>query len=216
MTRAELRATAVGVHLAHRTGGLHAALARIGVADWPQDAADDGAWTRERVLAEIRRRDRDSASLHISELSIGLRAAAIADFGTWRNAIVEARTGHPAVRRDGAVMSPESVLAEIRASARAGRVGIGPDGLVTAQLAEHARCHFGSLPAAIRAAGLEPAHVLPRRVRGDDDIIAELQKLARTSPAMTVTELHRTPIGQLAGSRYGSLAAALEAAELQK
>jgi hypothetical protein len=55
---------------------------------------------------------------------------------------------------------------------------------------------------------------LIRAPRAKDEIIDELRELARTKPRATPTEINRTSVVRAAKKRFGTLAAACEAAEI--
>ena len=103
------------------------------------------------------------------------------------------------------------VIAALRAVARSGLRGIGPGGGISGALAQQARELFGSLRAAVVAAGLDPARVLYRVHRTDRELAAELRQAARDSPEMTLSQLHRSSLGGAAIKRFGTLPAALAA-----
>ena len=103
------------------------------------------------------------------------------------------------------------VIAALRTAARSGGRGVGPHGVVRRALAYQAHALFGSLRAAIVAAGLDPARVLHREHRTDRELAAELRQAARDRPEMTLSQLHRSSLGWAAAKRFGTLPAALDA-----
>jgi hypothetical protein len=86
----------------------------------------------------------------------------------------------------------------------------GPDGFVTTAVVHAARRTFGSLHAAIIAAGLDPELVLRHVDRSELEIRSMLHKLATENPDMTVSELHDHKIGSLLANRFGTMRVGLE------
>jgi hypothetical protein len=172
-------------------------------------------WDRARVLREIRSRHQARRPLAASKVPNSLYLAASKHYGGWKQALDEAGLDHDAIRLTRAPWSRDEVLAAIRATARSGRTGIGPDGYVSPRVVEPARRWFGSVRAAIVAAGGDPTRVRRPVRRTDAQIAAALRKLARDKPAMKLTELRKSTLGLTAASRYGTLAAALKLARIK-
>jgi len=113
--------------------------------------------------------------------------------------------------------SREDIIALLREGAQSGRTGVGPNGFISSNLAGYVRKKFGSLPAAIEAAGLDPAQLL-RAVHGrystDECIAAELRRLAQEHPEMTLSVINTkaSDVARAARKRYGSVPAAISAA----
>lgn len=166
-------------------------------------------WDKERILEEIRALHRRGVRLSWSRAPVALRLATRLYFGGWRLAIESA--GLKPVRL---VRSNEEIMALLRKGARSGRIGVGPNGFVDWPIYDLARRRFGSFPAALKAAGLDPAKLLwavPVHYRTDESVAAELRRLARERPDMTLGELHQTNVAGPVKRRYGSLLAAVEA-----
>jgi hypothetical protein len=181
-------------------------------------------WDKERVLGEIRERHRRGDALAHTRAPSQLVNAGITHFGTWRIAVESAGLDYESVRLRA--KTPEEVIALIQDGARTGRRGVGPEGFITVQVAAVARSHFGTLRAAIVAAGLvvkdllrvrtEHDEITPKRKRGrpprsDDSVAAELQRLAHDQPNMSLTEFGKNGAGKLLIKRYGTLRAGLAA-----
>jgi hypothetical protein len=170
-------------------------------------------WDSQRILSEIAERHRQRESLANSRVPVPLREAAVLHFGSWRAAIERAGLDYSTIRlsRD---RSPERVLELIRAGAKTGRQGVGPQGAITFAVAEQARHEFGSVSAAIEAAGLDPARVMRVRRFTEGQVAAEMRKLARENPDMTISDVSATAVGNAAKRRFGSVVAAAEALEI--
>jgi hypothetical protein len=190
-----------------RFGSWRAGLEAAGLA-----VAGNERWSQTRILDELRRRHLDGLSLATRQAPRNLQSAAAIYFGSWRSAIERAGLDYGAIRLQRATWSRAEVIAAIRASATSERRGIGPDGFIAVQVARAGRRLFGSVRAAIVAAGCDPARVQARQRRTDEQIAAELRRLARERPDMSITELHTCHLGMAAKTRYRTLSAALERA----
>jgi enamine deaminase RidA (YjgF/YER057c/UK114 family) len=187
-------------------GSLRAAMQAAGLR-----AIGKQRWSDEVILEEIRRRHRKGLPLADSKAAPKLRSAAIEHFGTWERAIEKAGLDYHALRLVRTPSNRAKVIAELRVAATSGRRGIGAEGFASAALADQARRAFGSLRAAARAAGLDPAHVLLRQDLTDRELATALRRLVREQPKMTMTAFQRSTIGGMAIRRHGSLAAAIDA-----
>lgn len=170
-------------------------------------------WDESSILGEILALHRQGAPLALARVPRALTEAAVMHFGTWRSAIERAGLDYDAIRLRRR-KSRDEILALIRAGAGTGRMGIGPEGAISAGLADQAREEFGNLSAAIEAAGLDPGQVMVVRRYTDDQFAAELRKLARERPEMTLTEVGATSLGHHATKRFGSVRAAAAALEI--
>ncbi len=171
-------------------------------------------WDDARVIEQILALHRDGAPLTRSQAPPKLVAAAEAHCGGWKAAVEKAgldADAIPAPRGPRPQWTQAKVIEIMRASANSGRKGVGPNGFVTAGVADHAHRLFGSLDAAIIAAGIDPASVQRRKFRTNEELAEELKQLARDKPDMTFGELYRLSVGQVAMVRFGKLEAALQA-----
>jgi hypothetical protein len=182
---------------------------RAGLEAAGLEVAGNERWSQVRILDEIRRRHRDGLPLATRQAPRNLVSAAAIHLGSWRAAIERAGLDYSAIRLQRSTWSRAEVIAAIRASARSDRRGIGPGGFLTIQVARAARRLFGSVRAAIAAAGCDPGRVQRRRRRTDQQLAEELRRLARERPDMLLTELHESRVGMAAKARYGTLVAAL-------
>lgn len=177
------------------------------------DVPGNQRWSPERIRHEIVDLYRRGIRLASSHVDKPLRLAAIAHFGSWRKAIEAAGLDYASLgirsRR-----TPEELLELIRASARSGRVGVGPDGAIPTAVAVQARAAFGSVAQAVEAAGLDPRQVLASRAYTERQVIEAVRKLAAERPDMTVSEASTTAVGAAAKRRFRSVTAAAEAAGL--
>jgi hypothetical protein len=167
-------------------------------------------WDAQRILSEIAERHRQRASLANSRVPVPLREAALLHFGSWRAAIERAGLDYSTIRLSRG-RSPERVIELIRAGAKPGRQGVGPQGAITHAVARQARQEFGSVAAAIEAAGLDPARVMRVRRFTESQVAAELCKLARENPDMAISDVSATAVGSAAKKRFGSVVAAAKA-----
>jgi hypothetical protein len=169
-------------------------------------------WSKRRVLAEIRERHRRGAPLAYSRAPSQLTDAAITHFGAWRNAISLAGLDYESISLRSR-KSKEEIIVLLREGARAGRSGVGDGKLVSHSVAGHARRKFGSLEAACEAAGISPALLAPRprgvpkRYTTDASIAAEVRRLAKRQPRMTLAKFRPLAICKAVVKRYGSVEA---------
>jgi hypothetical protein len=170
-------------------------------------------WDSQRILSEIAERHTQGASLASSRVPVPLREAGVLHFGSWRAAIERAGLDYSTIRLSQG-RSPERVLELIREGAETGRQGVGPQGAIPHAVAEQARQEFGSVSAAIEAAGLDPGRVMQVRRFTEDQVAAELRKLARASPDMTISDVSATAVGSAARKRFGSVVGAAKALEI--
>jgi hypothetical protein len=130
-------------------GSWHDALAAIGRTSPRPRPASPTRWTNEAILAAIRERARQGASLRMKTNKI-LASAAVRHFGSWSGALRAAGV-QPSTRR---IWTSNRVLKEIQAWDRLGAFAEGgrleDHGLVRA-----ARRRFGSWRGALVAAGVQ-------------------------------------------------------------
>jgi hypothetical protein len=175
-------------------------------------------WSRERVLAELRRLHRSGMQITTTNLrgERGLLGAIKNHVGTDRQARALAGIPEPAWRSRAPVYTWDDleVVRVIEHRVRSGQSVASsqvPSALYTA-----ARKHWGSWARAIEAAGLDYATI--RRVRAawtKPEIVAELHRLHARYPMMTRSELVWHSVGDVAAREFGTLDRALEAAGLR-
>lgn len=176
------------------------------------------AWSRERVIAEIRKLHRSGQHMSTSAVMAAGRSdlviAANKYAGGWARARDVAGVKFNAHRGfTMPVWDAATVVAEIQARRREGQalaISKAPKSLTCAA------CRiFGSWRAAITAAGLDYNSVLLLRQHSDDELLAWLRKLARTNPHMSLNDLDKHGQHTVAcRRRWGSLEAAAKAAGL--
>lgn len=178
-----------------------------------------GLWTRERVLAELRRLDRRGVPISTSRLRAerGLLGAIRNHVGTLREA--RALAGIPDPGRPPRPTVPtqwdelEVVLTILQ------RVKTGQSlasSHVPSALYSAARKYWGSWRRALEATGLDlDAIRLVRSAWTKTEVIATLRKLRRQCPSWTRMELCRSECRHGAEKLFGSLDAALVAAGIR-
>jgi hypothetical protein len=175
-------------------------------------------WSRERVLAELRRLHHRGMQLTTTNLrrERGLLGAIKNHVGTIREARALAGIPEPEWRSSAPTNTWDDleVVRVIEQRVRTGQSVASsqvPSSLYTA-----ARKHWGSWARAIEAAGLDYATI--RRVRAawtQPEIIAELRRLHARYPQMTRSELVWHSVGDVSVREFGTLDRALEAAGLR-
>ncbi|TMQ12957.1 MAG: hypothetical protein E6J91_19950 [Deltaproteobacteria bacterium] len=172
-------------------------------------------WDCERIVSRIRDIHRDGGKLAHSQAPSRLVGAALVYFGSWRLAIESAGLDYKSIRlSNNHGKRAERILAMLRRAAASGRAGLGANGFITNSQAERARQRFGTVRAAILAAGLDAdALGFPPRVRynTDDAIIRELRRLMREFPNMRMAEFGARNVAEALKRRHGSLQAGLGA-----
>jgi hypothetical protein len=172
-------------------------------------------WDAKRVLREIRSLHRQGGELAHTRAPSQLVEAAITYFGSWRQAIEGAGLDYDSIRlpsRDRT--SPDAILAMLREAAKSGRTGVGDSGFIPAAIADLARKRFGSVWDAVAAAGLDPAALVPAAhvpYHDDEVMAAELRRLVRAEPDMTLTAFNKTRVCRAIRRHYASVAEALSA-----
>lgn len=171
-------------------------------------------WDEDRVVHEIRSRQREGLPLAGDQVPAKLRSAAQRHCGSWQNAIEIAGLDYDAVRGKRAAWSKQEVLEALQAFARARQRGDGPP--LSQMLQLLARQHFGSTRNAFAEAGIDGKPVrYRRRVLAELEIEKELRRLAREYPNMPLSDLRAKKVAADAVRRYGDLATALERANIQ-
>lgn len=172
-------------------------------------------WDCDRIVSRIREIHRQGGKLAHSQAPSRLVGAALVYFGSWRRAIETAGLDYESVRLpNNHGKRGERILAMLRRAAASGRAGMGADGFITSSQAERVRSRFGTVRAAILAAGLDAdALGFPARVRynSDDAIVRELRRLVREFPNMRMAEFGARNVAEAMKRRYGSLHAGLRA-----
>jgi hypothetical protein len=135
-------------------GGLQQARAAAGVEPPPRRPPVK-RWDRAAIVAAIRAQVRAGVPLASSKAPQRLVAAARWHFGSWEAALAAARVDPDAVRLSRAPVTPDEVIARIRGVARGGTV-VRARTLRPVVKLDTVRKLFGSIEAAVRAAGIEP------------------------------------------------------------
>ena len=195
--------------------GMAGARKALGLAALP---APRQAWSRERVIAEIRKLHRSGQHMSTSAVMAAGRNDLVIAANKYAGGWVRARSmagvkfkAHRAFSMP--VWDAATVVAEIQARHREGLplpLSKAPKSLTCA-----ARRIFGSWRAAVTAAGIDYDSVLLLRQYSDDELLAWLRNLARTSPHMSLYDLDKHGKHTVAcRRRWGSLEAAAKAAGL--
>ncbi|HEX4450374.1 MAG TPA: hypothetical protein VH143_05850 [Kofleriaceae bacterium] len=167
-------------------------------------------YTRAHVLTEIAARVGTKRALNVTAVPQAMVHAARREFGGWPNAIEAAGLDYSAIRLTRANWTKPELVAMIRAGAKSGRIGVGPRGFISQKQATAAHRHFGSLRAAIAAAGLDADRLLRWKRRRVSELREKVEQLARARPTMTPTEFHYHPLARALRERFGSVRAALQ------
>jgi hypothetical protein len=139
---------------ATHAGGLQQARAAAGIEP-PRHRPPVKRWDRAAIVAAIHAQVRARRPLASSKAPQRLVAAARWHFGSWEAALAAAGIEPDAVRLQRAPITRREVLARIRGMARGGAV-VRASTLKRLVKLDTVRKLFGSIDAAVRAAGLEP------------------------------------------------------------
>lgn len=196
-------------------GGMAGARKTLGL---PGPSAPRQAWSRERVLEEIRKLHRSGQHMSTTAVMSAGRGDLVIAANKYAGGWVRARTlAGVSFKANRAVSMPvwdaATVIAEIQARCRAGlplAISKAPKSLTCAA------CRiFGSWRDAITTAGLDYDAVLLRRQLSDEELLAWLRRLARRKPGMSLFDLDKHGEHAVAcRRRWGSLEAAASAAGL--
>jgi hypothetical protein len=121
-------------------------------------------WDKTKILARLREMSGQQRSLrctHVHRYDSGLCRAAFLSFGSWCNALVAAGINPEPICRDpqwDRSEIVEAILLRVVRGEALGSTTVRPRNLKSAAIRE-----FGSWPAALTAAGLEPAHYVRKR-----------------------------------------------------
>ncbi len=193
--------------LLRRFGGLHTArdAAKLPHPEPPR------LWTRERIVAELRREHRRGTHLTTGGLRTAGRGDLLSAIKEIMKSIVAARriAGVPEPKRLQTSSAPfvkiwdeHRVIDEIKVRVRA-ELPLAPS-KVPGSLLAAACVYLGSWREAVEAAGCDYDGCLLRRRLEDDELLGRLRALARHEPEMTLRELAALPIGKLAYGRFGT------------
>ncbi|HEX3764009.1 MAG TPA: hypothetical protein VHW23_35180 [Kofleriaceae bacterium] len=138
---------------ATHAGGLRRARAAAGVE--PRGRPPGSRWDRAAILAAIRARGRARQSLASSKAPQRLVAAARWHLGSWEAALAAAGVDADAVRLGRGPLTRDEILDRIRGVARRGGA-VRAATLKPVVKLDTVRKLFGSIEAAVRAAGIEP------------------------------------------------------------
>jgi hypothetical protein len=142
-----------GLHTAivKHVGGIERARALAGIPD--PERATPGEWSPNMILTEIRLRHRRNAPLAWSRVPYALRRAAARAFGNWGRAIVAAGIDNDRVRLVRRPYIEGELIDDLRRLARR-QPTMTASGLSRRSLSRSAERMFGSVPAALTAAGI--------------------------------------------------------------
>jgi hypothetical protein len=139
-----------------------------------------------------------------------LRDAAIFYCGSYQNAIEMAGLDYSKIRRSSPAWTRAELIAALQRGAKSKKTGVGDDGPVAPAVWLAARREFGSLAAALAAAGLDRRAML-RRVKLDDrELGRELRRLIEANPTMTAAMVRAAPVGRVVVRRFGNLGRGLK------
>ena len=154
-------------------------------------------WTKERVLAQIRRlhsRGERLSARRVQSLGLGgMVATAYRLFGSWRDAIEQAGVHEPVSR--ARKWNRERIVAAIRGLARQGQdVSFAAVRRAEPRLVQAAYRHpeLGNWGNALRAAGLGASSHGRRRSWSRQQIINEIQAMARAGSSLAFSHARRT------------------------
>lgn len=152
------RAALVRAAAAH-AGGLHEARGDAGV-ETPERRPPVPQWDQASIIAAIQERVRAGQTLASSRAPQRFVAAARWHFGSWEDALAAAGVDPAAVRLQRTAYTEAEILELIREMAREG-IAVRSSTLKARIKVDAVRKLFGSIDAAVRAAGIEQV-VAPR------------------------------------------------------
>lgn len=199
--------------LAH-FGGVRAARNELGI----HEPKRTRVWDRDSVLAELRRLHREGKEVKTTTIQAvrGLLGAIANHVGTLRQARALAGVPDPKYPEVTSRQTWDD-LEVVRAIEQRARNGepLSPKKVPTA-LYSAACKHCGSWRTAIEAAGLDYAEIrLVRQPWTKSEVIEELKRLHQLHPTMHWTALRSRSIQSASDRVFGSLEAALQAAQIQ-
>ena len=162
-------------------------------------------WDEQRVVGEILGRHRDKEPLALKQTPTKLVDAAVYYYESWKAAIEAAGLDYDKIRRSNAPWSRERVIDALRTAARSNRQGVGADGAAPPAVWLAARRMFGSVRAALDAAGIEPGQVFRRTRLDDSELARAIRRLVRERPQMTIGDMHRAKLGRVVVRRFGTI-----------
>jgi hypothetical protein len=175
-------------------------------------------WSRERVIAEVRRVARRGIPIRCSDLieagHQGLVLAVYRYIGSIVRTRILARVPEPPRRKgEKEDWDEDRVIEEIRLlDARKRPLAYSK---VERRLVAAARRYFGGWGAALEVAGFDYDEVrLTRCAYMADELLRLLRRLAREEPDMTIADLHHLPYTAALNRSFGSVEAAVGAAGL--
>ena len=167
-------------------------------------------WDEDVVIGELRRRHREREPLASKEVPSKLRDAAIFYCGSYQNAIEMAGLDYAKIRRSSPAWTRAALISALQRGAKSKKTGVGNDGPVPPSVWLAARREFGSIAAALAAAGLD-RHAMLRTIKLDDrELGRRLRHLIKANRMMTAGTLRATPLGRVVVRRFGNLERGLE------
>lgn len=188
-------------------GGLQQARAAAGVEPPPRRPPVK-RWDRAAIVAAIRAEVRAGRLLASSKAPQRLVAAARWHFGSWEAALAAARVDPDAVRLSRAPVTRDEVIARIRGLARGGAV-VRAKTLRPVVKLDTVRKLFGSIEAAVRAAGIEPVLTHGNLRWTPAQMIDELKARAARGELRLSRRLQRAAQLYFGGARAARAAAGL-------
>jgi len=168
-----------------------------------------GSWTRAKVIATLKRLRAEHRALAYDRVPLYILTAAAEQFGTYQAALAAAGVGTPVAKtksRAGQrqVWTREAVISGIRKVARDG-------GLISANpgMSAAAKRYFGSVAEAAKAANVTYAS---RRKWTREEVIRELQTVARRDGCVTHTTVAELRMRSAIVKHFGGIVEACEAA----
>lgn len=170
-------------------GGLQRARAHAGVRR-PARRPVVRRWNQASIVLAIKDRLRKGQTLASSKAPPRFVAAARWHFGSWKAALAAAGVDAQKVRLRRGPYRRQEILAVLRRLAREGKP-LRSSTLAGAVNLEAVRTLFGSVEAAIRAAGLAHARTHPTQKWSRERLIEELRRRAQRGDLTLTRALHR-------------------------
>lgn len=189
-------------------GGLRAARQLAGIKAPPRRSPKK-VWTPKRVVERIRRRNERGQPLSFSATPPVLVAAGIRHFGSWRGALLAGDVNPQSVRVPRLKYTRETIIDLLQREAKRGS-DLRAQTLAKVMKLESVRREFGTLRAALIAAGLGPQlqqrrHGLQKWSR--ERVIDVLQERAARGIATLTPGLHRVVQLYFGGAEHARRAA---------
>ncbi len=179
-------------------------------------------WSRDEVVREIRRLDKQGSQLNSGYIARSYPALAYAArkyLGSWEDAIRAAGLDYSRIRRKY-FWSRKKVVERIRELHKAGKpLHVSAAEKLYCGLVGAATMYFGSWRNAIRASGLDYTGIKRQKEWSKREIVREIRRVHREGMKLNTTIQVRHQYRNLHASAvryFGSWAAALRAARLER